>query len=61
MVSIDIQLMEMIIHSKRQHGKNPKFACVGTNSLQKGRDVLQIPNIGIFDNIGGVIEMEGIV
>ncbi len=61
MVSQDIQVMEMIIQRKGNRWQCPVFPCERLNALQKKGKVLEIPDIGVIDDIRKIIKDKRII
>jgi len=59
-VSQDVQFMETVIDCKRECGQGPEWTRKRLNPSKQGGEIIEVLDIRVLNNIGKVIEMEGI-
>jgi hypothetical protein len=61
MIPEDIQPVEMIVEGKRKGWQSSEFAHGGLKPIEKSREIVQVPDMGVFNNGGIIVKMERVV
>jgi hypothetical protein len=61
MIPEDAQSVEMIVEGKRKGWQSSEFAHGGLKPIEKSREIVQVPDMGVFNNGRVIVKMERVV